>query len=154
VTLHHDWALEARGIGDDVIIPATTGTTEEEVKIAARESYEVSVTESLLRPPSDTTAARLRWSLHSLIHRQQPGEEAVPTPNASLRGVAVGANGDLWFTENFANKIGRMSSDGEVIGEYDIPTSATGPRCITAMSDGRFFFTQYDVGLIGEVIPQ
>ena len=81
-------------------------------------------------------------------------EFPVPTPNASLRGVAVGADGDLWFTENFANKIGRMASDGVMIGEFDIPMPASGPRCIAALSDGRLFFTQYDVGLIGEIIPQ
>jgi virginiamycin B lyase len=65
----------------------------------------------------------------------------------------VTADGDLWFTENFANKIGRMDSHGAMIGEYDIPTSASGARCITAMSDGRLFFTQYDAGQIGELIP-
>ena len=41
-----------------------------------------------------------------------------------------------------------------MIGEYDIPVSASGARCIAGMSDGRLFFTQYDVGLIGEIIPQ
>ena len=43
-----------------------------------------------------------------------------------------------------------MDSDGAMIGEYDIPTPASGARCIVAMSDGRLFFTQYDVGMIGE----
>jgi virginiamycin B lyase len=46
-----------------------------------------------------------------------------------------------------------MDSRGAMIGEYDIPTSASGARCITSMSDGRLFFTQYDAGLIGEIIP-
>ena len=45
-----------------------------------------------------------------------------------------------------------MDSNGAMIGEYDIPTAASGARCITAMSDGRLFFTQYDVGMIGEII--
>jgi virginiamycin B lyase len=66
----------------------------------------------------------------------------------------MGRKGDLWFTENFANKIGRMAPDGRLVGEYDIPTSASGARCITVMSDGRLFFTQYDAGLIGEIVPQ
>jgi virginiamycin B lyase len=76
----------------------------------------------------------------------------VPTPVSSLRGVAVGAEGDLWYTANAANKIGRMAPDGSVRAEYDIPTSNSGARCITAMRDGRLFFTQYDAGLIGEII--
>jgi virginiamycin B lyase len=45
-----------------------------------------------------------------------------------------------------------MAPDGTVIGEYDIPTAESGARCITSMSDGRLFFTQYDAGLIGEII--
>ena len=65
----------------------------------------------------------------------------MPTPNASLRGVTVGADGDLWYTANFANKIGRMAPDGTVLGEYDIPTPKSGARCIAPMSDGRLFFT-------------
>src|ERR1700730_13159363 len=79
-------------------------------------------------------------------------EHKVPTPNASLRGVTVGADGDLWYTANFANKIGRMAPDGTVLGEYDIPTPGSGARCIAPMSDGRLFLTQWDAGLIGEVI--
>ena len=49
------------------------------------------------------------------------------------------ADDDLWFTENFANKIGRMDSSDAMIAEYDIPTSASGARCIVAISDGRLF---------------
>ncbi len=47
-----------------------------------------------------------------------------------------------------------MSADGIMVGEYDIPVPGSGARCITAMPDGRLFFTQYDAGLIGEIIPQ
>jgi hypothetical protein len=45
-----------------------------------------------------------------------------------------------------------MAPDGTVRGEYDIPTPNSGARCITALADGRLFFTQYDAGLIGEVM--
>ena len=61
-------------------------------------------------------------------------EHKVPTPNASLRGVTVGAGGDLWYTANAVNKIGCMAPDGTVRGEYDIPTPASGARCIAALS--------------------
>jgi virginiamycin B lyase len=79
-------------------------------------------------------------------------EHKVPIPQASLRGVTVGADGDLWYTANAANKIGRMAPDGIARGEYDIPTPASGARCIAALRDGRLFFTQYDAGSIGEVV--
>ena len=75
-----------------------------------------------------------------------------PTPNASLRGVTVGPDGNLWCTENFANKIGHMAPNGTLIGEYGIPTPSSGARCIAALSNGRLYFTQYDAGLIGEII--
>ena len=45
-----------------------------------------------------------------------------------------------------------MTPDGTLIGEYDLPTPASGPRCIAAMSNGRLYVTQYDAGLIGEII--
>jgi virginiamycin B lyase len=65
----------------------------------------------------------------------------------------VTSDGDIWFTENFANKIGRFDADGRVIGEYAIPTPKSGARCIVATTDGRLFFTQHDAGLIGEIVP-
>ena len=76
----------------------------------------------------------------------------MPTPDASLRGVTVAANGELWFTENFTNRIGHMTTAGDVLGEYDIPVPGSGPRCIAAMSNGRLYFTHFDTGSIGEII--
>ena len=70
-----------------------------------------------------------------------------------MRGVCVAPDSDLWFTANFANKIGRMKPDGTMVGEYPIPTPNAGARCITAWPDGRLFFTAFDAGFIGEVIP-
>ena len=77
----------------------------------------------------------------------------MPTSSASLRSVTAGAGGDLWFTENAADKIGRMRPDGSMVGEYEIPTSGSGARAIVAAPDGRLFFSQYDIGCIGEVRP-
>jgi virginiamycin B lyase len=66
----------------------------------------------------------------------------------------VAPDGDLWFTENFANKIGRMAPDGKVIGEYAIPVDDCGARAIIASADGRLFFSAHDAGAIGEVVPR
>ena len=59
--------------------------------------------------------------------------------------------GELWFTQNRANVIGRMSPDGDMLGEYDIPTQASGPRAMLALTEHRLFFGQHDVGAIGEL---
>jgi virginiamycin B lyase len=53
-----------------------------------------------------------------------------------------------------ANKIGRMKPDGTMVGEYDIPVANAGARCISPWPDGRLFFTAFDAGFIGEVIPE
>lgn len=45
-----------------------------------------------------------------------------------------------------------MRPDGTLLGEYDIPTAASGARCINALSNGRLYFTQYDAGMIGEIV--
>jgi virginiamycin B lyase len=45
-------------------------------------------------------------------------------------------------------------ADGSIVGEYPIPVPNVGARCICAWPDGRLFFTAFDAGLIGEVIPQ
>ena len=88
-----------------------------------------------------------------LVHNLDSVYLQVATPNASLRGVTVAPDGDLWFTENAANKIGRMSPAGELLGEYAIPSPQSGARCIVALADGRLFFTAHDSGEIGEIIP-
>jgi virginiamycin B lyase len=77
----------------------------------------------------------------------------VTTPDSSLRGVCVGPEGDLWFTANAVNKIGRMRPDGTMVGEYPIPTPGSGARCIGLHSNGRMYVTLFDAGMIAEVIP-
>ena len=59
----------------------------------------------------------------------------------------------MWFSEHLGNRMGRITASG-AISEFDIPTPNSDARCIAAMSDGRFFFTQCSAGLIGEVIPR
>ncbi len=79
----------------------------------------------------------MRWAVS---HATTPSVNTnFPTPNASLRGVTVGPDGHLWCTENFANKIGHMAADGTLLGEYDIPTAASGARCIASLSNGRLY---------------
>jgi virginiamycin B lyase len=36
-------------------------------------------------------------------------EFAIPTPNSTPQGITVGPDGNLWFTENAGNKIGKSS---------------------------------------------
>jgi virginiamycin B lyase len=79
-------------------------------------------------------------------------EYALPTANAGPQGIVAGPDGNLWFTEFNANKVGRISTDG-VITEFPIPTLNSGPRGITAGPDGNVWFTEYIGNKIGKITP-
>jgi streptogramin lyase len=70
-------------------------------------------------------------------------EFATPTPNATPWGIAVGPDGQLWFTEASANKIGSVTTTGTVT-EYPIPAPGPNntPYTITAGPDGNLWFTE------------
>jgi streptogramin lyase len=73
----------------------------------------------------------------------------VPTQNAGLSGIANGPDGNLWFTETFGAKIGKITPAGAVT-EFALP-STTGnpqPQAITTGPDGNIWFTD-DLGKIG-----
>jgi virginiamycin B lyase len=74
----------------------------------------------------------------------------VPTPSAGLFGGAVGADGNLWFTEFSANKIGRVTPAG-VFTEFPLPTAGAGPLLITAAEDGRLYFSEKLANKLGRI---
>lgn len=54
-------------------------------------------------------------------------EYPIPTPDSRLAGITAGPDGNLWFTENNGNKIGRITPAG-VITEFPF---ATPSKCTT-----------------------
>jgi len=58
-------------------------------------------------------AATIVSDLHASIR-----EWDVPTEGAHPHDPAVGKNGDLWFTEQMANKIGRFDPASQNFKEY------------------------------------
>jgi virginiamycin B lyase len=68
-------------------------------------------------------------------------EYPIPTAYANPSSITTGPDGALWFTEQSANKIGRMTTAGAMT-EYSIPTPSTQPSGITAGSDGALWFTE------------
>lgn len=75
-----------------------------------------------------------------------------PVPNAvdGAGGITAGTDGALWFTEIYANAIGRITTAG-AITEYPVPTAHSGPWAIAAGSDGALWFTEYNSNLIGRI---
>jgi streptogramin lyase len=61
-------------------------------------------------------------------------EFALPHPDSTPALIALGPDGDLWFTERerSANRIGRMNARGTIVAEYTLPTPGSRPAGIVA----------------------
>ncbi len=66
--------------------------------------------------------------------------------------LAAGPDGNVWFTENSAGKIGRVTDNGDVT-EFTLPTRTAGPLIITAGPDGNLWFTESLANQIGRITP-
>jgi len=76
------------------------------------------------------------------------------TSGSNPRGITLGPDGNLWFAEFSADKIGKITTAG-VITEFTIPAQACScalnPLDITAGPDGDLYFTLYGGDLIGKI---
>jgi streptogramin lyase len=70
--------------------------------------------------------------------------------NAFPLGIAAGPDGALWFTEDYENKIGRITTGGTVT-EYPVPTGRSQPWGIAEGSDGALWFTELIGNKIGRI---
>jgi streptogramin lyase len=85
-------------------------------------------------------------------------EYPIPTADSGPRGIAAGADGKLWFTESQANKVGRITTAGQMTtaDEISLPSAASSPSGITAGPDGNLWFTEIAGGAssrIGRIAP-
>ena len=80
-------------------------------------------------------------------------EVAVPTAFTSgLFGITAGPDGNLWFTEEHGNNIGRISpTPKHKLAEFAIPTAGSLPFGITAGPDGNLWFTEFNGNNIGQL---
>jgi virginiamycin B lyase len=74
----------------------------------------------------------------------------VPTSDSGPAYIALGPDGNLWFTEEYASKIGVLSPAGGFT-EYSTPTASAGPQDIVSGSDGRLWFAEYNASKLGAV---
>ena len=78
-------------------------------------------------------------------------EFALKTRNAGPTNIARGPDGNLWFTEFAADKIGRISPKG-VVTEFALPRRGRGPAAIATDSGGVLWITE--VGPAGNRIAR
>jgi streptogramin lyase len=83
-------------------------------------------------------------------------EYAIPAPALRPNGVyctdsiAPGPDGTLWFTECGANRIGRITTEGNIT-EFPIPTLNSLPAGITTGPDGNVWFTESSADQLGRI---
>jgi streptogramin lyase len=75
-----------------------------------------------------------------------------PTGISGVSDITAGPDGNSWFTEANANKIGRISPAG-AFTEFAIPTFSSGPGGITTGPDGNLWFTEHNGNQIGRITP-
>jgi streptogramin lyase len=85
-----------------------------------------------------------------------PSEVIFPTPppvfGSSPYRITAGPDGNLWFTEWLADKIGRITPSG-TITQFQIPTAESHPYGITAGPDGNLWFVEEHGDKIGRITP-
>ena len=64
--------------------------------------------------------------------------------------IVAGPDHNLWFTESIANRIGRITVNGDVT-EFSIPSPGSGPSGIVSGPDGNLWFTENAAGRIGRI---
>jgi len=72
------------------------------------------------------------------------------TAGAFPSEITTGPNGNLWFTESGANKIGEMKPDGTLVTEVALPAGSD-PQGIAAAPDGNLWFADFGTNMIGRV---
>jgi len=81
-------------------------------------------------------------------------EYPIPSADTYPADIVVGPDGNLWFTEQGANSIGRIQPDGS-IDEFPVSSCCGPPLMITAGPDGYLWFTVFTAddapGRIGRV---
>ena len=65
----------------------------------------------------------------------------IPTANSQPEGIALGPDGNMWFTETAANQIGRIDPKGNIT-EFVVPQALSAPVDIVAGADGALWFTE------------
>jgi streptogramin lyase len=97
---------------------------------------------------------RFRPRLEALEDRTVPAVTEFPTltPGSGPRDIVQGSDGNFWFTEFDADRIGRITPAG-VVTELLLPVGS-GPDAIVSGPDGNLWFTERSTDHIGRINPR
>jgi streptogramin lyase len=134
---------EASAAGTDGIIPITSALSAN-VPTSYTNQFPLNHTQL------ECASSVISWVAANLSAPNPYTGYTIPTANAGPTDIAKGPDGNLWFPEYNANKIGRVTATGS-FSEYPIPTANSGPQDIVAGSDGALWFTESNAGNIGRI---
>jgi virginiamycin B lyase len=78
-----------------------------------------------------------------------PTSTSYPTTSSYLSSIALGPDGNMWYSSRSGGKVGKMTPNGTVT-EYTPPSSDDTPS-ITAGPDGNMWFVEFNQDIIGKV---
>jgi virginiamycin B lyase len=79
-------------------------------------------------------------------------EYPVPTASSHPKGIAVGADDGLWFTEFSSSKIGELTTLGTISSPEPLtPTRGAGPNGIASGPNTLLWFTETNIGKVGQI---
>ncbi len=78
-------------------------------------------------------------------------EYSVPTQDSGPGDITVGPDGNMWFAETNAGKIGRVNVGSGTISEFALPNRNSRPEGIVTGPDGNLWFTMHDSNKIGKM---
>ena len=81
-------------------------------------------------------------------------EYDLPAPNEHPHDPAIAPDGALWYTAQFANKLGRLDPATGAIKEFPLKRPDSGPHGLVADSAGNIWFTGNFTGYIGKLDPR
>ena len=116
--------------------------------VNVRQSDGMSDIAALLLPRVDS------FVIESIYQRKTPraGSREFPLPNPPCgpTGITPGPDGALWFTEQKAGRIGRISTTGD-IREFPLPDETRSPHSIAVGPDGALWYTKEEGNRIGRL---
>jgi virginiamycin B lyase len=88
---------------------------------------------------------------HAALTLAKPAITEYATTTTYLEGITVGPDNALWFAENAADKIGRVTTTG-TLSEFGAGiTHFAGPTSIAAGQDGNLWFTEFGLGKVASI---
>ncbi len=81
-------------------------------------------------------------------------EWQVPTPGSRPHDPLATRDGNIWWTGQLANTLGRLDPRTGQAKEYVLKAARTGPHGLTEDKDGNIWFTGNTAGLIGKLDPK